>query len=191
MHETQHRGLRELYAFARQAATHFSRLAPRVAGTAAARELAAAEQAAAELLTELGSLTPDYGLFGQPAAQGVGASLADLRNGLGDRFLERNQAVRMAVLDLQHITTLLAYLRAVSVGRGDARLEEFSDRWEKRLVGHERALRSAAIAMGEDPDLAVAPLDSSPLGRAAHRVALGMGTAGEWFDARLGAGRGR
>jgi hypothetical protein len=40
-----------------------------------------------------------------------------------DRFLERNQALRLAVGDLEHVTTLLAYL---------ARVREWIDRRASR-----------------------------------------------------------
>lgn len=191
MHETQHRGLRELYAATRHLVSHWSRLAPRLSGSPAAVELELGVASARELLTELGSLTPAYGLYGRPAAQGVGARLAGARNAVGDRFLERNQALRMAVLDVQHASTLLGYLARASAAAGDDALAAFAARWEERMLESERSVRAAAIAQGDDPDWAVAPVDPTSVGRAAHRLANGVGTAGEWFDARLGAGRSR
>ncbi len=39
--------------------------------------------------------------------------------------------------------------------------------------------------MGEDPDAAIEPLDSSKVGRAAHGAAYAAGTVGEWVDRRV------
>jgi hypothetical protein len=101
-----------------------------------------------------------------------------------DRFLERNQALRLAVGDLEHVTTLLAYLARVSDDRGHTDLAAFCRSWEQRLASTSDAVRGAAIGLGADPDGAVEPLDSSAIGRAAHRTAWAMGTVGEWIDRR-------
>src|SRR4051812_9677651 len=82
-----------------------------------------------------------------------------------------NQALRLAVDDLEHVTTLLGYLASVGEARGDANLSEFCRSWERRLRRQEGAVRRAAIELGSDPDGAVEPLDDSPAGRAAHGVA--------------------
>ena len=38
--------------------------------------------------------------------------------------------------------------------------------------------------MADDPDAAIAPLDGSVAGRAAHRMAYTVGALGEWVDRR-------
>ncbi|HLL86383.1 MAG TPA: hypothetical protein VK387_03620 [Thermoleophilaceae bacterium] len=104
----------------------------------------------------------------------------------GDRFLERNQALRLAVGEVQHLRTLLAYLSSVAQSVGAAERAGFCRRWEAELEPSERAVRDAAAGLGADPDAAVAPLDPSPSGRAAHRVAVTLGSLGEQIDSRLG-----
>lgn len=184
LHPAQNRGLRELYAFTRQLASHWSRLAPRIGAGPAPAALEAGAAAARELLVELTDVTAAYGLYGFPAAQGVGARIAGVRNAIGDRTLERNQALRMAVIDAQHVTTLLAYLGALGESQGDAPMQEFCARWERKLKRHESAVRRAAVAMGEEPEGAVEPVDRGPVGRVGHGLANQAGTFGEWFDRR-------
>lgn len=191
LHPAQNRGLRELYAFARQMASHWERLAPRIGAGDAPAALDAGAAAARELLVELGELTPQYGLYGFPAAQNVGARLAGLRNAVGDRTLERNQAMRMAVLDAQHVTTLLAYLAELGRSQGDRRMQEFCGRWEQRIRQPESACRRAAVALGDEPDGAIEPLDRGPVGRAGHRAQYAIGSLGEWFDRRTAQRHGR
>ena len=116
----------------------------------------------------------------------MGTRFSDLRNVAGDRFLERNQALRFAVAEIQHLRTLLAYLAAVADARGAAPRGDFCRRWEEGLEASERAVRAAAAELGASPDAAIAPLDSSLPGRAAHRVAVTLGALGEGIDSRLG-----
>jgi hypothetical protein len=180
----EHRSLRELYAGGRHLAGHWAVLAEHLDGDARdAMRVGAA--VARELGRELRSRTAPHGLHGQVAAQGVGARMAGLRNGAGDLFLERAQALRLAVLDVQHLTTLLAFLERLAEARGDDELAAFHRSWGKKLARSEREVRAAAIAAGDDPDGAVAPLRRTPLGRAAHGMAYAVGTAGEWVDRRL------
>src|SRR5439155_24137982 len=107
---------------------------------------------ATQLLRDLESRTPEYGLYGKPAAQGAGANLARTRRGVRDRFLERNQALRLAVSDLQHVVTLLGYLEQVARSRGDDQLRGFCSEQRARLMPVERAARAAAIEFGSTPD---------------------------------------
>jgi len=116
---------------------------------------------------------------------GLGDRMAGARNGLGDRFLERNQALRVAVLDVQHVIVLLSYLAAVAGATEDEPVAVLCRRWERRLVRVRKAVVDAAVAIGERPDQAIEPLDSSPAGRAAQRMAWAAGTVGEWLDERL------
>jgi hypothetical protein len=182
----QNRALRECHAFTRQLAEHWRSLSSRLGPGPPAEALTAGAELAEELLTDLGERTASHGLFGGPAAHGVGASLAAARSVLADRALERNQAARLAVLDGQHVTTLLAYLGVLARANGDQELAEWCEGWERRLSAAVDAVRRAAVAMGEDPERAIAPADTSPLGRAGVATATALGTFGEWFDRRSG-----
>ena len=190
LHPAQNRGLRELYAFSRQLASHWSRLAPRIGAGPAPAALEVGAAAARDLLAELTELTAAYDLYGFPAAQGVGSRLAGLRNAVADRTLERNQALRMAVLDAQHVTTLLAYLAELGRTKGDRRMQEFCGGWEQRMREHEGAVRRAAVATAGEPDRAIEPVDSGPVGRAGHRAQYAIGSLGEWWDRRAAERRG-
>lgn len=186
LHPAENRGYRELYAFARAMCDHWGWLAGRTAPgslTTAALERGAA--VARELIAELEPVTARHGLHGRPAAQSAGRGIASARAGARDLFLERGQALRFAVEDAQHVTTLLAYLAAVAESRGDSELAEFCRRWERKLKRHESAARKAAVEQGADPDAAIEPLHSGPAGRAAHGVGCAIGTLGEWVDGRL------
>jgi hypothetical protein len=186
LHPAENRGYRELYAFARSLADHWPKLAERMAGSSAERALRDGAAAAQQLLAELEQRTPEYGLHGKPAAQGVGANLARTRRDVRDRFLERNQALRFAVSDVQHVVTLLGYLEQIARSRGDDELRSFCSDQRARLMPIERSARAAAIELGSSPDEAIEPLDRSAAGRVAHGAAYAMGSVGEWFDRRAG-----
>src|SRR5919106_320066 len=94
------------------------------------------------------------------------------------------RAVDQMLGDLEHVTTLLAYLARVSDDRGHPDLAAFCRSWEQRLASSSDGVRGAAIGLGADPDAAIEPLDSSAVGRAAHRTAWAVGTVGEWIDRR-------
>jgi hypothetical protein len=188
LHPAQNRALRELYASARQLSRHWSALSERLDRP---EELSAGIEAGEQLLDELGDFTASYDLHGLPAAQGMGVSLAGMRNVVADRALERNQALRLALLDLQHLTTLLAYLAALGEAQGDAQMVEFCGRWERKLKRLEGRVRRAAIGTAEQPNRAIDPVDSGPVGRAGQRAAWAMGTVGEWLDRRAAERRGR
>ena len=115
----------------------------------------------------------EHGLHGGAAAQSVGSSAARAQSGVGDRFLERNQAIRLAVLDIQHVTTLLAYLEGVSASVGTTDLAELCHEWHGELARVEERMRAAAVAVGKDPDYAIEPLDPSDVRpRGAQRAVL-------------------
>ena len=190
LHPAENRGYRELYVTGRQAAKRLGRMALSLDGTEAREPVDKAAESLGKLLDELGPLTARHDLHGGPAAQGGGANLGVVRGAVFDRFLERNQALRLAVDDLEHVTTLLAYLATVSETRGDEVLPEFCRSWERRMRRQVSAVRKAAIALGGDPDAAIEPLDPSATGRAAHRVAWAFGTAGEWTDRKVARRRG-
>jgi hypothetical protein len=182
MHAAEHRALRELYAFTRQLAQHWESLGKRVGGDAATA-LSAGARAAEDLLVELAPLT---GLRGLPTATmaRVASRFAAARPQVPDRALERNQALRFAALDAQHVVTLLGYIANLAAADGDDELRAFCSRWERKLRTHERAVRLAAVALGERPDEAISPADSSLTGRAAAKLNSGIGAFGEWFDGR-------
>jgi hypothetical protein len=177
----EHRALRELHAMVRQLRGHWARLAERL-GDEAGEVLGRGEAAARELLGELESECEAHGLFGFPAAQGVGANAAGLR-GVSDLLLERNQALRSAVLDMTHVTLLLGYLAELAEHRDGAQFAAFHRRWEARLREIEDAARALAVAEGRVPDRAIEPAEQGSLGRAGHAVANGLGTLGEALDA--------
>jgi hypothetical protein len=184
LHPAQNRALRELYAGARQLGSHWTRLADRLGAGEGVEDLRAGAAAADELLVELTDVTEGYGLYGFPAAQGVGAWGAGVRNAVADRALERNQGLRMAVLDVQHVVTLCGYLGALGEAQGDEPMVEFCGRWERKLKRLEGRVRKAAVGTGADPDAAIEPVDHTTLGRAGHRLATAGGAVGEWVDRR-------
>jgi hypothetical protein len=181
LHPAEHRALRELHAAGRQLATHWARLASRLGGAPAAPLRDGAARARG-LCAELAEETAKHDLHGFPAAQGLGAQLAGLRNSAGDVVLERNQALRFAVLDAEHVATLLRYLAALADHRDDAALAAFHRRWAAEIDAARDALRDAVIALAADPDDAVGPAEPSPLGRAGLGAATAIGTLGEAFD---------
>lgn len=173
----EHRALRELHAMTRQLVGHWGRLADRLGSDVMARGAAAGR----ELLPELEARCAQHGLYGFPAAQGVGAGAAGTR-GVSDLLLERNQALRGAVLDLVHVTLLLAYLAELAEHRDGVELAAFHRRWETRLRAIEDEARTAIAAEGTDPERAIEPAKPGSWGRAGHAVANGLGTLGEAVD---------
>jgi hypothetical protein len=163
MHPASERALRELTSAVRQLCEHWSMLAGRLAGPEAV-VLRPGADSAAELLSELGAAVTARGVEADPSADAP-----SVRPRPTERLVERNQALRSAVLDVQHVTTLLAYLEPLARNDGDAELGEFCARWQGTLWAHENAVRGLAIAAAEDPDHAIAPADGSPVERAAAR----------------------
>ena len=181
MYRAEHRALRELHATGRQLASHWWRLGDRLGGPPAA-SLQDGAATARGMVTELAKETAKRGLHGFPAAQGVGSRLAGLRNTAGDLVLERNQALRLAVLDAEHVVTLLLYLAALAEKRGDTSLVTFHQRWAEEISTARDAVRAAAIGLSNDPEDAIRPAETSVLGRAGHGAANALGTVGEAID---------
>jgi hypothetical protein len=181
MYPAEHRALRELHATGRQLSSHWRRLADRLGGAPAAT-LRDGAATARGMVGELSNETAKRGLHGFPAAQGVGIRLAGLRNVVGDLVLERNQALRLAVLDAEHVTVLLQYLAALAERRDDAALAAFHHGWAEQIGAARDAVRDAAIGLAGDPEDAVQPAERSVLGRAGHGAATAVGTVGEAFD---------
>jgi hypothetical protein len=182
LYRAEHRALRELHATSRQLGVHWRRLVDRLDGEVAT-PLNEGSLAARDLTRELGEQTGRHGLHGFPAAQGVGERVAGLRNTLGDLLLERNQALRIAVLDAEHVVILLEYLEAMAAKREDEELAGFHRRWQQQLSGVVDVLRTHVVKLADDPEGAIQPAEDSALGRAGHGVANAMGTVGEAFDA--------
>lgn len=186
MHPLEHRGLRELYAMTRQLRDHWRTLAARLDAGAPeqARLLREGSDIARVLLGELTHVTAARGLHGRPTAQGLGARLAGIHNTLLDTSLEVNQALRLAVLDVVHVVTLLDVLARASAQDADLELEAFLGGWATRMRPQEEAVRAAAVALGEQPDLAVQRAAPGVAGRIGHGAAMALGTFGEWVDRR-------
>jgi hypothetical protein len=181
MYRAEHRALRELHATGRQLAGHWWRLGDRL-GEPPARALQDGAAVARAMVTELAKQTAERGLHGFPAAQTVGSRLAGLRNTAADLVLERNQALRLAVLDAEHVATLLEYLAALADKRGDEPLAAFHHHWRDEIAAARDAVRHAAVALADDPDDAIRPAETSLLGRAGHGAATALGTVGEAID---------
>ena len=181
LYPAEHRALRELSAFTRQLVGHWERLGERL-GEPVLRDGAAT---ARELIGELTDRCSLHGIELYPASQGVGGSAAGVR-GVTDLMLERNQALRSAVHDVQHVTMVLGYLGELAERRGDADLAAWHRSWETRLRVIEEEARAVAVAEGRDPDRAIEPAGSGTLGRAGHAVANGLGTLGEAIDGAVG-----
>ena len=185
MHPAENRGYRELYLTGRQLVGRWSRLAEMLAGTPAAEPLQKTADSVDTMLTELEPLTARHNLYSRIAAQGTGARLGHARAAVGDRFTGAKPGAAPRPRRPRARPTLLAYLAQGQRGAGRRRAAEFCRTWERRLRRQLGAARKAAVAMGEDPDSAIAPLDPSKVGRAAHGAAYAAGTVGEWVDRRV------
>ena len=174
MHPARHRALRELGAFARQMADHWAALAERLDGPAA-RALTAGSEAAAEVLAAVRPLASARGLEIGRAALSAGR-VARARPPVPDAVLERNQALRFALLDAEHLLTLVEYVGALSQADGDAELVTACADWKAGLqqAGPRRA--QAAIALGKTPDAAVEPLSKG------QKLTYALGWLGEATD---------
>ena len=188
MHPAQHRGLRELYVMARRQREHWRTLAGRLEAGAPeqAALLAEGSDVARALIGELSTVTAARGLYGRPAAQGLGTRLASAQGTLVDPALEVNQALRLAVLDVVHVVTLLDYLGALAAADADVELAAFLDGWAERMRAQEDTVRAAAIAIAGVPDVAIAAASPGIGGRIMHGAANAVGTLGEWVDRRTG-----
>lgn len=185
LHPTENRGYRELYVTSRGLARHWERLSDRIEHAPTRSALAKGVAGAQRLLGELPQITAEEDLHGGPAALGLGGWLADLQNFAGDRFLERNQAARVATLEVRHVRLLLSYLGAVGAGLGATARADFCRRWEAELSSVDDAMSEAVLALAADPDAAIEPVDQSSVGRAAQGVAFAVGSVGEWVDRQV------
>jgi len=189
LHPAEHRAYRELYAAARQLVTRWRRVGSALEDTAVGARLADGAAETSVLLTELEPRTATYGLYGSPTAQGMGARIADLRTAFVDRSGDTGLVVRSAVLDMEHVTTLLRQLAELARSRGDRSMAGFCEEWAGRLEANLNAVREAAVKLGADPDRTSAPLEDSTLNRAAHGVGWVFGSVGEAVDRLVGRRR--
>ena len=189
LHPAEHRAYRELYASARHLAHRWSRLAGALEGTAVGESLERGAGEAERLLEELRPRTEAYGLRGWPMAQGVGAGFADLRTAVTDRGGDTGMVVRFAVLDAEHLTTLLRQLAELARSRRDGDLAGFCEEWAGRFESELDAVRQGAVELGTDPDRVAAPVDDSLVNRAAHGVGWAFGAVGEGIDRIAGRSR--
>src|SRR4051812_38700027 len=178
LYAAEHRAYRELHATARQLESHWDKLARRLGDDLLVEGASQAGALLAGLEQRIGAA---HHLHGQPAAQAVGARLAGFR-GVSDLMLERNQAFRTALLDLQHVTTLLGYLGALARSREDHDLGAWHEGWETRFSELEERVRAAVKALAHDPEGAIAPADEGALGRAGAKLGAAVGTVGEAID---------
>src|SRR5918994_2254009 len=182
LHPAEHRAYRELYASARQLVNRWSRLISALDGTPYDGPIERGRDRVEKLLAALTRETKRYGLSGGPAAQGVGARIADVRGAIADRAVDTGMVMRLAVLDIEHVATLLGQLAELAHARDDAELTTFCRKWQRTVMPDVKATRTTAIAVGADPDQAAAPLDRSILGRTTHRVGWAFGAVGETVD---------
>lgn len=183
LHPAENRALRELYATAEALVWRWTVLGRRMGGDAGA-ELSRAGDSMRRLVDGLAALTPAYGVYGSPAARGLGAAVARVQTAVVDRMLERNQALRIAALEAAHAHVLLLYLTALAERREDEALAGPLRNWSTSAALSEEALRAAALATAADPDRAIAPAEHSTRGRLGHALADGLGTLGEAIDRR-------
>jgi hypothetical protein len=190
LHPAEHRAYRELYAASRHLISRWGRLISALDGSPYAEVLERGRDRVEKLVAALPTETERYGLYGGPMALGVGARMADLRNVVTDRSVDTGMVMRLAVLDIEHVATLLGQLGALARSRGDDELAAFCREWESSIRPEVETTRVAAISVGDSPELAAAPLDSSFLGRATHGIGWVLGSVGEAVDRVSGQRRG-
>jgi hypothetical protein len=162
MHPAGRQALVELSAASRLLCERWSTLAGRLAGPEAVLLRNGADHTS-DLMAEVGRLAEEREIA-------LDESLAlpeTLREAASsDRFLRRNEALRGAVLDVQYVSTLLAYADAVAASDRDAELGSLCARWQGPMLALENGARGLAIAAADEPDHAIAPADGSPVERA-------------------------
>lgn len=181
MHPAESRGYRELLLTAEEARTRLKRIAGHL--ELEPREVCdKATDTLKELTAAIEPELAEHDLHGELAAKGGGARIGAVRAEILDRFLERNQALRFAVDDLEHVTNLLGYLANVSEARRKKNLPDLCRTWERKMRRQVGAIRRAALELGNNPEDAIEPIDPTPIGKAAHGAAVAAGAAGEAID---------
>jgi hypothetical protein len=186
LHPAEHRAYRELYVSAKQLTRRWRRLGSALEGTPVADALWSGLAQVEEFLRVLGPRTAAYDLHGGPAVQNLGARIADFRTLITDRGADTGFSVRFAVLDLEHLTTLLRHLAELARARSDQTLARFDEEWATRLESELDSVREAAVKLGTNPDRTAAPLSGNPVNRAAHGIGWTFGAVGEGIDKLAG-----
>jgi hypothetical protein len=189
LHPAEHRAYRELYAISRHLVHRWSRVGTLLEGLAVGDAMRRGAADAQRLLEELKPRTEALGLYGSPMAQGLGARLADVRTGITDRGADTGLVARLAVLDAEHLTTLLRQLAELARAREDIDMASFCEEWAVRFEPHLDAVRQGAIELGADPERTAAPVDEGVLNRAAHGIGWAFGAVGEGIDQFAGRRR--
>jgi hypothetical protein len=191
LHPAEHRGYRELYVVTRHLVHRWARIGALLEGSAVGESLQRGAADAQRLLDELKPRTETYDLYGGPMAQGLGARLADLRTGVTDRGADTGLVARFAVLDAEHLTTLLRQLAELARARQDNDLAAFCEEWAARFESRLDAVRQAAVELGRDPDRVAAPVADTLANRVAHGIGWTFGAVGEGIDQLAGRRRKR
>jgi hypothetical protein len=190
LHPSEHRAYRELYVGSRQLMSRWRRLGEALADTECGPVFDRGRARITQLVDALEPTTAAYGLYGGPAAQGMGARIGDVRGAVADRSVDTGMVARQAVLDIDRLATLLGQLAELAGARSDAKLAAFCREWEAAIRPEVDAARDAAVALGSDPDRVAAPLDDSALAQVAHGAGWVMGSVGEAVD-RIAASHSR
>lgn len=157
-------------------ADHWAALAERFDGPAQ-RALADGAAAARGVLAAVGPLASAREVEIGRAALGAGR-VARARPPVPDAVLERNQALRFALLDAEHLLTLVEYVGELSATEGDGELVGACTDWKGALQKPARAARRAAIRLGATPDAAIEPLSKG------QKLTWALGWLGEAADRR-------
>jgi hypothetical protein len=187
VHPAENRVLRELWALSGSLQRHWASLGARLADAEpeAAAILRDGAAATAGMRAALRDALTARDFYAETLAETAGR-LVSPRMGVPDVVLERNQALRFAVLDVQHVVTTLGYAARLAGTRGDEDLRALLARAERDLAPFERRLRAAAAELGTRPDDAIAPASPTAAGRAGQRVGWAIGAVGEAVDRRIG-----
>ena len=185
LHKAEHRSYRELAVVLRQMLEHWGQLGRWLPASHGAAEMTTGADVARRLLADLETHLRRYEVSLRPGSQALGGGLGLVRRQVADRFLERNQALRAAALEAHHVTMLLDFLAHVARTRADQAAEQFCERWHHETASVAENASRAAGQLGVEPDLAIAPVDPSRLGRAAHRAVETAGAVGEFVDRRV------
>ncbi len=183
MHPARHRALRELGALGSQLAEHWEALAGRVGGSGAETPLREGAASARDIVAQATRLAAERDLAIGRAAVNVAGRIARARPPVADALLERNQALRFAVLDAQHVLTLVDYLAQLSGSDSDPEMRAACASWNGDLRAAERAVRRAAVDIGREPDAAIEPISPGA------KIGYAVGWLGEAVD-RLAGPRG-
>ena len=183
LHPAEHRAYRELYAVSQHLIHRWARLGTLLEKIPVGESLQRGAAQAQRLIEELKPRTEAFGLYGSPMAQGLGAGLADLRTGITDRGADTGLVVRFAVLDAEHVTTLLRQLAELARARDDHDLAGFCEEWAHHVeveVGGVRAPGRAVepgdvVARAEEPELLGPPEAESQLD-AVRQAAIELGS---------------